>query len=231
MSTSQEGKPLQQEVPSTTRTESPGVRPAQDRKDRPILNLGQAAELDETVTARLKTESAQPEPPRSASPRPRPKTDTVNIPNAGRLVAERMARQASVLVEGRADYRLWLQSKSREELIEILVGLDDQQIDPESTQEIASIRSAQPADSNPQGYQLPDDMGFIRLPNVRTTPIDQPTPAWWIALINLEQTEKPLGLIVEGEITIGRAGIEATPDLDLSGFDAKRKGVSRLHDG
>jgi len=229
MSNSQEDKPLQSEVPDATRAEPPHVSPAQGQTARRSLDNKTSPEREDAVTARLAAGSGSLEPPVKTPQQPRPKTDTVNIPNAGRMVAEHVAKQAISPFDEHADYQLWLEGKSREELIEMLVELDDQHLDPESTQTMTRMRGDQPEDANQQSYEMPDNLAFIRLPSTRKTPIERPAPTWWIVLVNLEQNDRPLGLIVEGEITIGRAGTESEPDLDLSRFDAKRKGVSRLH--
>lgn len=231
MSITREDKPLQSEALDGAHVTPSHGSALHNRNHDLAVNTRLRAELEDAVTVRFKAEQGPPEPPDEppSTPKPRSKTDTVNIPNAGRLVAERISRQAETARDEHADFRLWLEGKSKEELVELLIDLDDQHINPESTQEIAKVRSDLPVVAGPQGYQMPDELAFVRLPAARKTSIDQPTPTWWVVLVNLEHHDKPLGLIIEGEITIGRAGSESTPDLDLSSFDAKRKGVSRLH--
>jgi hypothetical protein len=78
-------------------------------------------------------------------------------------------------------------------------------------------------------YQPPEDLQYVRLPELGKVGDGNPAARWQIVLLNIDETHPPLGLIIDGEISVGRTTTGKRPDLDLTPFGASSKGVSRLH--
>lgn len=133
------------------------------------------------------------------------------------------------LLDRKSTYRRWLESKSKDELIELIMGLEKDQPTLEVTEKMMKVQLTGPIASPSDSFKIPEDLPFLRLPVVRATPPNEVTPTWRIVLVSLEQNNKPVGLIIDSEITIGRTAGGATPDLDLTPFGASLKGVSRIH--
>lgn len=161
------------------------------------------------------------------APRPRRKTDTIMIPNAGRMITSLLPRQAGADEERKAGYRLWLESKNKEDLIGLILGLDQEGAGIEATRHLMDIYEAET--SGGVTYSALGEVAYTRLPIARGGPEGEHSPTWRVVLVGLDQNSRPLGLLIDGEITVGRAVGEAVPDLDLTPFGAKTKGVSRIH--
>jgi len=145
------------------------------------------------------------------------------------MISVRIAERSGAPEDRIAEYRQWLSTKSKDELIDILVNHDKHGPETEMTDKIAKIPLDEPSGEAAGTAPIPQNLSYLRLPTIRKTPLQQATPAWRIVLISLDQTSKPLGLVIDEEITVGRAAGEAAPDLDLTPFGAKNKGISRLH--
>lgn len=138
-------------------------------------------------------------------------------------------RHTSSLDERTAAYRRWLQGQSKEDLIEMIVGLEGREATNEVTrtvtQTLARLAGAEPPTEPP----IPGDLPYMRLPAIRRANAQEVLPTWWIVLAALNFGHKLIGLQIDSEITIGRAVSGATPDLDLSPYGANTSGVSRYH--
>lgn len=208
------------ETPLTSTT-SPGGNNGAARGDGPAT-----PGADDTVSLKpgqLPLDSSATAP---GSPRPRSKNDTLVIPNAGRMLP--MPRKTGESTDRVAAYRRWLESRSKEDLIELILSMADRSSDPDATDR-AKLQMSELSGAPSEGYQIPENLTYVRLPVLRKTPLNEPTPAWRIVLICLDQNNRPLGLQIDSEITVGRAVGDTTPDLDLTSFGAKSKGVSRIH--
>ena len=126
-------------------------------------------------------------------------------------------------------YREWLAGKSKDDLVELLMSLSPDIPDTDSTDKIAKVRPAEEPREQAEAYSIPPDLVYLRLPALRRVTLQEQVPAWRIVLISLDQQHMPLGLMIDSEITVGRTVGDTSPDLDLADFDAKRKGVSRIH--
>ena len=159
------------------------------------------------------------------------KPDTMIVPGAGRMAPAPMGRHTGPLEDRKAAYRHWLEGKSKDDLIDLLMGLEGQQFAPEHTDKLSMRPRLEEAaaELSRETYQIPDDLTFVRLPAIRRTPVNSPIPTWRVVLVALDQGTRPIGLQIDSEITVGRTAGDATPDLDLTPFGAKSKGVSRLH--
>jgi hypothetical protein len=151
------------------------------------------------------------------------------VPNAGRMISASLPRQTGLLGDRQAAYRHWLENKTKEDLIELILGLEGHEPATEVTRTMVKSQADEAPKEESEGYKIPDDLAYMRLPVVRRTAVNEPTATWQIVLVSLDQTSRPLGLQIDGEITVGRSGGDATPDLDLTSFGAKSKGVSRIH--
>jgi len=132
-------------------------------------------------------------------------------------------------LDRRATFRRWLEAKTKDELIELIMTMEKEQPGLDVTEKMMKVKLSGPLQAPVDSFKIPDDLPYLRLPVVRTIPANEPTPTWRIVLISLEQNNKPVGLIVDAEITIGRTAGGSTPDLDLTPFGAALKGVSRVH--
>jgi hypothetical protein len=155
---------------------------------------------------------------------------TGSLPGAERMggTGQSSSTPAHVL-DRKATYRRWLESKSKEDLVELIMGLEKEQPALEVTDKMMKVQLTGPLAAPVDSFKIPDDLPFLRLPVVRRLPPNEPTPTWHIVLVSLEQNNKPVGLIIDSEITIGRTAGGAVPDFDLTPFGASLKGVSRIH--
>lgn len=223
------GSPAQQTKP-----------PAAPVKDIPLADAPK--DLDDTVqvkpevpTAKAPAEAGNNAPSQSgdAGHQPRMQPATVSMPAAGRMnplpPPPAVTRSPSgKLLDRKVAYRRWLESKSKGELIELIMSLEEQDPALEITEKMIKTPTT-PLHEPPQMYQVPDDLHYIHLPLVRKSADKEPVSAWQIILVNIDQGQKPLGLWIDAEISIGRTAGDVTPDLDLSPYGAGNKGVSRLH--
>ena len=166
---------------------------------------------------------------RPLKPRIRPKTDTVMVPNAGRMLSALIPRQTSTLSDRKAAYRRWLEDKTKDDLIDLILSLEGREPISEITEQVPKTPSEKSSGEASEGYKIPADLPYMRLPIMRRTGVNEPAATWRIVLVGLDQISRPIGLQIDSEITIGRAGGDASPDLDLTPFGAKNKGVSRIH--
>lgn len=162
--------------------------------------------------------------------RARPKTDPNQV-GTGRIGQSQGNRHTGPLEDRKAAYRHWLEKKSKDDLIDLLMGLEGQQFAPDHTEKLSMRPRLEEAsgEMSRETYQIPEDMTFVRLPTIRKSPVNSPMPTWRVVLVALDQGARPLGLQIDSEIVVGRAAGDATPDLDLTPYGAKSKGVSRMH--
>lgn len=188
------------------------------------------AEISTEDTVRIKPGDPLWEAIRAAqdAPRVRPKPRT-DMDGTGRMASAALSRGPSPDKGRIENYRRWLEGKSRDELIAMVLGLGV--TDPaELTEKIPRLMLEEQAlDPIPGGLSIPDDLAYARLPVLRKGSATDPAHDWQVVLIALDQAAPPIGLLVDGEITIGRAAGDANPDLDLTPYGAKNKGVSRIH--
>jgi hypothetical protein len=151
----------------------------------------------------------------------------VVIPNAGRLISAQIAKKTGKSSDI-ANYKEWLAGKSKDDLVEMLMSMSADVPEVDSTDKIATVKTSDNS-AQAESYVVPPNLLYQRLPALRKVPFAEQVPAWHIVLVSLDQTHEPLGLLIDGEITVGRAVGDTSPDLDLADFDAKRKGVSRIH--
>jgi hypothetical protein len=121
--------------------------------------------------------------------------------------------------------RDWLMSKTREELIDLVMMLAEQMVEGGGTH--APL-------SGPGGtrYIFPevkeeDIVEFISVPlKIKTGKLAKP---WRVILVSSDSSHEPLGLDIKDDVIIGRKRDSSDVDLDLSGFNAQENGVSRMH--
>jgi len=63
----------------------------------------------------------------------------------------------------------------------------------------------EPISMQSEGYKIPQDLSYVRLPVLRKMALGETAPAWRLVLVSLDQSSRPLGLQIDSEITIGRA--------------------------
>jgi len=158
---------------------------------------------------------------------------TVNMPAVGRMNPLPAAPPAPVsasgkLLDKKVAYRRWLETRSKEELIDLILNLESNEPSLDITEKMMKTHRFEAVEP-PPGFKPPDDLKYIRVPTQWKSDTSNPAATWHIVLLNIDQSSEPLGLIIDSEISVGRATDAATPDLDLSPFGASKKGVSRLH--
>ncbi len=154
--------------------------------------------------------------------------ETIQMPEMGRLTPPPDLADEKLNVKELR--RRWLESRTKEELIELIFILErkEPELDITSKMIVAHTRTSEKIVAVTPGA-LPDDMVFVKLPTVRRGDLAKESAAWRIALISVDVTYKPLGLEIDSEITVGRASGGALPDLDLIPYGGTSKGASRLH--
>jgi hypothetical protein len=71
---------------------------------------------------------------------------------------------------------------------------------------------------------------FVRLPaTTKKKPEEIAQTTWRIVLYSDTRRDKPLGLEIYDNVTLGRAVEDVKVDLDLTEYDAEELGVSRIH--
>lgn len=128
----------------------------------------------------------------------------------------------------KAAYRRWLESKSKEELVDLIINIETQNPDIEITRKMIQAQASGQL-TTPATYHIPENLSYLRLPVIRKQAKDTPHPLWRIVLVSVDQSYTPIGLEIDEEISIGRTTGEVFPDLDLTPYGATTKGVSRLH--
>jgi FHA domain-containing protein len=128
----------------------------------------------------------------------------------------------------KAAYRRWLESKSKDELVDLIINIETQNPDIEITRKMIQAQASGQM-TTPATYHIPETLTYLRLPVIRKQPKDSPHPLWKIVMVSVDQSYTPIGLEIDEEITIGRTTGEVFPDLDLTPYGATTKGVSRLH--
>ena len=156
------------------------------------------------------------------------KHETAVHPAAGRMPAIQPAISASdKMLDRKAAYRRWLEARSKDELIDLIVGLESKEPALEITEKMMKVSTGE---LNPQAtFIIPADMTYTPLPDIKETESKGDSHPWKIILVNLELGNKPTGLIIDSEVSVGRAVGESKPDFDLTPFGASTRGVSRLH--
>lgn len=115
-----------------------------------------------------------------------------------------------------------LHQKAKDELIDIILNL--QMRVPRQTERIGTSEPKFPSKVDV------DIVDFQMLPNARTIRIEDKTAtSWKLILVNADSPDRPMGIELYADITIGRISRESTPDLDLTLHGGALKGVSREH--
>jgi len=121
--------------------------------------------------------------------------------------------------------REWLLSRPPEELVEIIIRLKNAV--ERSTDHLVPrlANTAFNTQVEPQQY-----LRFPLIPKLKTA--NGADAIWRIVLYSSRPDHEPLGLELHDEVIVGRAEPtepETMPDVDLTGYDARRLGVSRQH--
>lgn len=119
--------------------------------------------------------------------------------------------------------RRWLQSKSRAELVDLLVEvtveLRSRLADEPKTEQVKLPRILTFPAFDPATIR-----DFVRLPASSQGP-----PLWRIVLVSGDPDHEPIGLDVCDDVTFGRNTPNISVDLDLTAYDGLKLGVSREH--
>jgi hypothetical protein len=95
------------------------------------------------------------------------------------------------------------------------------------------LSSLQTAPASPYGLAPDNPVQYVTIPRDRAVIQQQENvalPRWRIELHGLPGAAKPLGFDIVGDVVIGVGKADsAPPDVDLAGYEAARKGVSRRH--
>jgi len=158
----------------------------------------------------------QPQP----APPPAPAPSTPPAP---------LIKHTGSLTDRKAAYRRWLEGRSKEDLIEMIVGLENREALNEATHKMTKTQADEAGGAALARREVPADLSFMRLPVVRKTGVNDLSPTWRVALLTLDQHSRFVGLEIDGEITIGRKTPDTSPDLDLTPYGAQNSGVSRFH--
>ncbi len=133
--------------------------------------------------------------------------------------------QDSEKLNGTLLNREWLETKSKEELIDFILYLA-QRLKAGTTFDTTIIsQDNEGLEFSPMVES--EVMEFTRLPTTSKAP--QSEAAWRIILISPGENNKPLGFEIVEDVVVGRRGGKPSADLDLTPFSGITKGVSRFH--
>lgn len=195
----------------------------------PLTAKLKAANDDETIESRPEPKTLQSAP--GAEPGAKPRPATLVAPGMGRmnpLPATPALSASGKLLDRKIAYRQWLENKTKDELIDLIINLEAKDPGLEITEKLMKAQPSQPV-APILNYKPPENLAYTRLPVRSAAAASPPMPAWQIVLVNIDHNHPPLGLIIENEITFGRATGDTMPDVDLSPYGASTKGVSRIH--
>jgi hypothetical protein len=130
------------------------------------------------------------------------------------------------------DERPWLQTRSREELIEYIIELANELRARPATSTATNIPIIMPqVDEAETTIEIdPSAREFLRIPN-RPSEVQHKPFAWRIILRRLDGHHLPIALEITDDVVIGRwsEAVDLDLDLDLNPLGAAELGVSRLH--
>lgn len=125
-----------------------------------------------------------------------------------------------------------LESKSREDLIDIIIGLKIKNRNmTRATSRVDLIDETGSFNSLAFGTKIDSSVEtFRRLPDdPKSDKKDTEEKTWRFKLLSNNPNHKPLGLEIYDDVIVGRTLAGSSPDLDLEEYGAEEKGVSRQH--
>lgn len=126
--------------------------------------------------------------------------------------------------------RNWLEGRSPEELVGIILQLKDR-VPAKPTAQLDPLAASVAFDTKTFGAGVEARVKrYIRLPVARPRRRkDEPDIVWRMVLISSNSNHKPLGVEIHGDVIVGRTASGIAPDLNLTEYSAEEYGVSRRH--
>jgi hypothetical protein len=164
-----------------------------------------------------KAPTSQPEPVKKPeSKRAEPNSDSEV------KQSQPMKQQEKLLLFGKVVDRKLLETKTKEELVNIIFELNSDLV--RTTSRLSLVKAAPIFKRDAEVKQ------FTRVPKTeaKDSP-DQSSTTWYIALINSKPNHEPIGLEIWDPVIVGRKQENVNPQVDLTEHDAEGLGVSRRH--
>jgi FHA domain len=164
---------------------------------------------------------------KSTPAEPASKSSGAKLSDSRRTVL-RPAVLTSGLVEGEDKLidAEWFKRRRTTELVDIMSQIVDE-LKSRSESSTGVIAASGEIPSFAQGEEL-QIKEFVRLPAAEKSEGKAPY-SWRIVLVSPIEKYEPLGLDLNGDITIGRSAETKPVDLDLTKYNAEAMGVSREH--
>lgn len=118
----------------------------------------------------------------------------------------------------------WLGARSEDDLLDLIVmaSCELRRKKKRTTEKIT--RAGDPISF--REYSEIDPTDFITVP-VGAAGVEAKT--WYIVLVSFDEAHPPLALKLVDDVVFGRAAEDVIPDIDLTGYDAEKHGISREH--